>query len=420
MLKPIQERYLVFYLGGRRLVLLAGEVQKGGVRVLASTADETGEGFRNGFVTHVDKAAKRLSAAMERLKKSRDGEFLRDLEDLDVYVVLGNTKLASHTFTSSVYFSGGRKTLSATDVRQVMDQTRSVATLPLSEAILQCLPASFLVDDLDQVQDPSGLEAERLGVTLKIFTMENREFKNIVKAFEAAEIEVQGFFPRTLAVSEAVLSEREKQEGTLLLDTGTDGVYLSLWRGGMVASTRILELGIRRLCQEISSAWQISAQDAERVFDRYGSLSTQPQFGDELIPLVVRDSQEKKQIERRNFHEHFLKTAKDWVAQILSEADSFIREHGVFHPHYVFAGSGSYLDGFLEFLHREFATYARLGLVRSIDAAPEKKTNPAFAAALGGLQLVAHLQTQKRLYEAPKGLLEKTLVTAKDWLASYF
>ena len=34
-----QERYLVFYLGARRLVLLAGEIQNGGVRVLASTAE---------------------------------------------------------------------------------------------------------------------------------------------------------------------------------------------------------------------------------------------------------------------------------------------------------------------------------------------------------------------------------------------
>ncbi len=413
-------RYLVFYLGSRKLVVLAGEIQNGGVRVLASSADETGEGFHNGFVTHVDKAAARISSVFEKLKKSREGAFLRDLDGLEVYVVLGNTKLTTHTFSSSLYFQGGKKTISYLDVRLVTDQTRSVATLPLSETILQSLPAAFLVDDLDQIQDPVGLEAERLGVTLKIFTMESHEFKNISKAFEAAEIEVQGFFPRTLAVSEAVLSEREKQEGTLLLDVGSDGVYLSLWRSGMIAGTRVLELGIRRLSQEITNAWQISPQDAERVFDSYGSLMSQPQFGEELIPLIIRDSQEKKQIERQNFHEHFLKTAKEWVAQILSDADSFVREYGVFHPHYVFSGSGTYLEGFLEFLNREFATDARLGLVRSIDAAPELKTNPAIAAALGGLQWVSRLELQKRLYFAPRGILEKTLMGAKDWLANYF
>ncbi len=414
------ERVIIFYLGARKLVTLAGELQNGGVRVLASHAEELGDGFRGGFVTQVDKAAKLLSSALERLKKTREGEFIRDLSVLDAYVVLGNSKLASHTFSSSVYFPQGKKTLAHTDVRQVVDQTRSVATLPLSEGILQTLPAAFLVDDLDQVQDPVGLDAERLGVTLKIFTMESREFKNIEKAFEAAEIEVQGFFPRTLAVSEAVLSEQEKQEGVLLMDVGADGVYLSLWRGGMIAGTRVLDMGLRRLCQEIGNTWQISLTDAEKVFERYGSLSAEPQYGDELIPLVIRESQEKKQIERQNFHQQFLKSAKEWVAQILSESDSFIREHGVFHPHYVFAGSGTRLDGFLEFLHKEFATDARLGVVRSTDAAAELKTNPGLAAALGGLQLVAHLERQKKMYFAPRGLLEKTFMSAKDWLASYF
>jgi len=414
------QRVLIFYLGSRKLVVVAGELQNGGVRVLANHAEELGAGFHAGFVTQVDKAAKLLSTALGRLKKTREGEFIRDLETLDTYVVLGNSKLASHTFSSSIYFAHGKKTLTYNDVREVMDQTRSVATLPLSEGILQTLPAAFLVDDLDHVTDPVGLDAERLGVTLKIFTMESREFKNIEKAFESAEIEVQGFYPRTLAVSEAVLTEREKQEGVLLMDVGSDGVYLSLWRGGMIAGTRVLDSGLRRLCQEIANTWQIGPQDAEKVFERYGSLSAEPQYGDELIPLVIRESQEKKQIERQNFHNQFLKSAKEWVAQILSDSDSFTREHGVFHPHYVFAGSGTQIDGFLEFLQKEFATDARLGVVRSTDAAAELKTNPGLAAAFGGLQLVAQQERQKNLYLAPRGLLEKTLLTAKDWIASYF
>lgn len=414
------QRILIFYLGSRKLVVLAGELQSGGVRVLASHAEVLSDGFRSGFVTHVDKAAKHLSQALERLKRTKEGEFIRGIESLDTYVVLGNAKLASYTFSSSIYFQQGKKTLSHTDIRQVVEQTRSVATLPLSEGILQTLPASFLVDDLDQVQDPVGLDAERLGVTLKIFTMESREFKNIEKAFEAAELEVTGYFPRTLAVSDAVLTEREKQEGVLLMDVGSDVVYLSLWRGGTIAATRVLDLGLRRLCQEVANTWQISLADAEKVCERYGALTAEPHFGDELIPLVIRESQEKKQIERQNFHLQFLKSAKEWVAQILSDSDSFIREHGVFHPHYVFAGGGTRLDGFLEFLHKEFATDARLGMVRSTDAAAEIKTNPGLAAALGGLQLVAHTDLQRRLYFSPRGFLEKTIMSAKDWISSYF
>ncbi len=419
-MSPEAEKAVVFYVGARRLVALAGEIQPGGIRVLAYATEDHAEGFLNGFVAHLEKAAKSVSRIFDKLKETREGQFLRGLEDRDVYVVLGNTKLSSHTFSSGLYFSGARKTVAHHDVRTVIEQTRSVATLPLSEHVLATLPVSFLVDDLDQVPDPVGLEAQRLGVTLKIFTMDGSEFKNLNKVFEAAEFEVKNYFPRTLAVSEAVLTERERQEGVLLLDIGSDSVYLSLWRGGMLAATRIVEIGVRRLIDGLSQSWQINSQDAAKVMDRYGSLVPEPDFGDELIPLLVRETQEKRQVERRVFHSSLLKLSRDWLAEVLSEADIFVRENGIFHPHYVLTGSGTRWDGFLEFLHREFSTDARIGVVRAVEAPNELKIHPGLSAAIGGLHLISRFENEKRHYLKSRGFFEKTLTGAREWIAAYF
>jgi len=414
------EKAVVFYVGARRLVALAGEILPGGMRVLAYAGEDQPEGFLNGFVAHLDKAAKTVTRVFDKLKDSREGQFLKDAAGREIYVVLGNAKLSSYTFSSCQYYAAARKTLTHHDVHGVIEQTRSIATLPLTEHVLATLPSSFLVDDLDHVPDPVGLEAERLGVTLKIYTMDGSEFKNLAKVFESAELEIKTFFPRMLAVSEAVLTERERQDGVLLLDLGSDCIYLSLWRGGMMTSTRIAEIGVKKLIEAVSQNWQIGFPDAAKVLDRYGSLVQEPDFGEELIPLVVRDTQEKKQVERRVFHASLLKLSRDWLAEVLAEADGFVRENGLFHPHYVFTGSGTRWDGFLEFLNKEFSTDARLGVLRSVEAPNELKIHPGLSAAIGGLHLIAKFEKEKRQYLKSRGLVEKTLSQAREWLAAYF
>ena len=405
---------VVLYVGTRKLLVLEAALGEGDPRIVRHALLKNPDGFEKGFVVHLQKAAAALQKLVEGFLPERGSSAL------SAWVVLGNSKLRTYGFSSSQYYPAGPRTLSSHEIRSVVEQTRSIATLPLSEFILQAVPESFLVNDMAGVRDPLGLTATRLGVDLKIFTMDFQDFKNISKAFEAAEIEVEGYFPKTLAVSEAVLTSEEKEKGVVLADIADDGVSLVLWKNGNLIDTRVLPLGSRTLTAQIAARWEIEPHDAEKVKEQFGSLNLDPQFGDELIPLIERNGKNAHQIHRQAFQEAFLEQAKQWLAGILSEIDSFAREKKAHHPHLVFTGGGTAGDGFLEFLQKQFSREARIGLTRKVEAPTGLLVDPSLAGAFGMVRWLAEADRQVHRLFAPTGLVEKTLATARDWFSAYF
>ncbi|HLD50592.1 MAG TPA: cell division FtsA domain-containing protein [bacterium] len=416
MNSPVQqENEVVIYVGTEKLIALEGSLEGREPRILRYAVLEDREGFDRGFVKSLDRAAASFEAVLKKLYEGAEVP-----EEPGVHVVLNNPKLQTYSFSSSQYFQGFHRAVSNQEVRSVVRQTRSIATLPLSEFVLQAIPESFLVDDLEGVRNPLGLEARRLGVTLKIFTMNFEDFKNISRAFEIAEINVKGYFPEVLAASSAVLTDPEKEEGALLLDLTEDSVHLALWKGGLLSATRVLDCGGRRLSSDIASKWKIELGDARKVKDQYGSFEIENNFKDEIIPLVERGDRGAYSIHRQEFQENFLEFGRAWLAEMLARADSFAEEKKILHPHYVFTGDGVLMNGFLEFLQAKFSKSARIGLPRRMELPAGLSTNPSFSAAVGLYRWLADSREDRENLLAPRGFIEKTMVSAKDWFSAYF
>ncbi len=411
---------IVIYVGTRKLAALTGHTREGDPHVTGYVTQNNPEGFRNGLVSNLERAACALESLLEALRlKLGNGSEEYVLEG-NVSVVLGNSRLKTYSYSSSKYFQNLRRTVSSNDIRAVIDQTRSVATLPLSEVILQSMPVSFVVNDLNDVSNPIGLEAQRLGVTMQMFTMDFQEFKNISKAFHAADIDVQGYFPKMLPVSEAVLTQEEKEEGALLVDIAADSTFLSLWRRGEMVNTRVLDGGGFQLTESLMRKWQLDAQEADKIKEQYGALDQSLQFGDELIPISTVNGKKTQPISRKDFHEAFLEEVHQWLQPILSQTEVFLNEERVLRPRYIFTGGAISLDGFLEFVKARFDLEGRIGRARSMDAPNELLVNPSYTASLGMYSWLAATARQNASLYEPRGVMERSVAVARDWLATYF
>ena len=405
----------ILYIGTHKLMAAEISLEGQDPRVLHFAAQKDPEGFEKGLVSDIQKAAGSIESILTQLGVKGQPR----PETWTCYVVLGNSKLKAYTYSSSVYYQGYQRAVSAAEIRQVMDQTRSVATLPLTEFVLEAVPESFIVNDTEGVENPMGLEAHRLGVHLKIHTMNFQDFKNISKAFEAADIEVRGYFPKTAAVSEAVLTEAEKNEGALVIDIADEVTHLSLWKDGRLVNIKTLACGGSSYTETVASAWGIEKHDARKVKEKYGTLESQS-FGEELIPIVDRHTDGRHQVRRREFHEKFLEQGKSWLGTILQSADAFAKENKVLHPHYIYTGGSAGIQGFLEFLQKNFSRSGRIGLSRQVDAPNELLVDPSATALLGMARWLSAGARDRRQFFSPRNFLQKTFTSAKDWFAAYF
>ena len=410
----LKNKCVVVYIGTRKLMVMLGDTGANHPQVLRYEEVLFPEGFEKGLVCNLQNA----SSALERLLNA-----LLPPEawaQVPVYVVLGNSRFKMYRFSSCEYYSPERRTVSSHEVQSVVQQTRNVATLPLTESILQAIPESFLVNDMPAVRNPIGLEAERLGVTLQIYTMEFQAFRNIAKIFETLDIEVEGYFPKVLPLSEAVLGDAEKQEGCMILDIADDATQLVLWKNGLLAGVRTLPMGGHYLTQCLAKDWNIEERDAEKVKEKFATLDFREQQSEELVPLVTRNDKVQQSIPRKEFLEKFFKHAHVWMTKVLESADGFMQDEKVRYPHIVFTGGSVLTDGFLEWVQKEFSRDGKLGTTRSVEAPQELVRDPAMAPALG---MFRWIMTYKRAQEAlftHRGLVAKTMAAARAWFTNYF
>lgn len=404
----------VVYIGTRKLVVMLGDLSTESPRIIRLEENLFPEGFEKGLVCNLQNA----SASVEKVLN-----VLLPLEawgQIPVYVVLGNSRFKMYRFSSCQYYSQERRTISPNDVQSVVQQTRDVATLPLTEAILQAIPESFLVNDMPAVCNPLGLEAERLGVTLQIYTMEFQSFRNIAKVFESLDMDVEGYFPKNLPLSEAVLGDMEKQEGALIIDIADDATQLVLWKNGLLAGSKTLSMGGHYLTKCLAQDWNIEERDAEKAKENFATLDAREQQSEELVPLVMRGEKVQQSIPRKEFLEKFFKHAQGWMTKILAEADLFVQEEKIRFPHVFFTGGSVITDGFLEWVQKEFSRDGKIGITRHVEAQQEIVRDPSMAPALGMFRWVkTYVRAQEALF-TPRSIVGKTVAAAKNWFTNYF
>ncbi|MBI4115287.1 MAG: hypothetical protein HY447_01790 [Candidatus Omnitrophica bacterium] len=414
MAKTRETRSLIFYCGTRRLAALVAEARSDTSRIQKFAEIRNADGFQKGNVIELDKAT---SSVEELLKKLDLGE---EAFEIPAYVILSVPELKMTRFSSSVYYSGYPKVITSQEIRRVIDQTRSVAPLSLDDWILQAIPESFSVNNLTSVQDPTGLEAQRLAVTLQIYTTNYASFRNTSRIFESLEFNLEGYFPKTFVLPEGVLNAVEKEGETLIIDLSDEATHLVLTRDGKIAQTKSFDFGSRFLTARVAAAWELNQRDAERLKERFGSLEENPQYGEELIPLVERNGHGNGQIKRAEFHKAFLRFGEELLSQIEKEAKILLQGEKVSHPHFVLTGGGVKLEGLLDFLSRRFNTSVRLGTPKHVETMAELLMDPAWCGPSGLLRYISHEKRQQHGASAKDNLAQRTLSQVKEWFAAYF
>lgn len=404
---------LVFYIGTRRIAALVSERGAGIPRVIRFAEMKNAEGFQKGGVSQLDKALQSLQELLRRLEMGEDAV------EIPSYVVLSSPYLKMERFSSSIYYSGYPRVVTPHEVRRVIEQTRSVAPLPLDDWVLHVSPESFWVNDLTDVEDPLGLEAQRLAVTLKLFTTNYASFRNLSRLFENLEFNLNGYFPKTLVLPDGVLNANEEEE--ILIVDFSDGVtHLVLTREGKIIQTASLDVGSRFLTHRVAETWHLGTRDAESLKERFGSLEEGIPFSEELIPLIERGGQENHQIKRLEFHEKFLRFGEELYSQLEKGIKDFLGNQRLSWPCMVVTGGGVRLEGMLEAFGRRFHVPVRLGTPRPVEGASEFLMDSSWAGPVGFLHWLERSKTALSRTLGRENPLERVLVQAKDWLDAYF
>jgi cell division protein FtsA len=276
---------------------------------------------------------------------------------------------------------GGNRYINRQDIKKAIDNA-GAAPVSTSLQVLHVLPTNYYVDG-QKVRNPDGLSGARLDVDVMIVAAKQSVLNSIVKAAEYADCRVSKFCYRPLAAGRAVMSNREMEMGTCLVDVGGRHTDVAVFKEGRMIFTSTLALGGEDITADAGSLLEIGRSEAEKIKLSHGHCTSKLTEEVEFQVTGARDGALWRTVKKSEFGSQVVQPR---VEEILEEAmksifNSF--EQAQLPGGIVLTGGVTRLPGFVGLASVIMPASVKSGINTGFENMDETSSGPDFSTALG-------------------------------------
>jgi cell division protein FtsA len=336
------------------------------------------KGLKKGVVVN-------LEATVESIKKSvAEAESMAGCEVDHVFVGLAGAHIRSFN-SKGVIPIGTKREVGRDDVRRAIETARAVS-LASDREILHILPQEFTVDDQEGIGDPLGMVGTRLEVNVHIVTSSSTAEQNIVTAVNRSGLLVGDTVLEQIAAGEAVLSEDEKELGTVLVDIGGGKTNVAIYHRGAVRHTVVLPIGGDHFTNDIAVGLRTPIPEAERLKREQGCAIASMADPENVFEIVGLGARQSRPIGQQVLSDILQPRAEEIIHFLRNEIRTAGYERQV-GAGVVFTGGAAMLKGFVELAEGVLDLPVRIGICSGLaekkDAHISALQGPEFATVVG-------------------------------------
>lgn len=220
-------------------------------------------GMRRGVIVDIDETAAAIRQAIEQAQEKAN------VQITDVVVGIPANQLEILPVQGLVSVANQNKRITYDDVQNVAQQALS-HSLPAEREIIDLVPEEFIVDGFDGIKDPHEMIGVRLEMRGTAYVGPTAIVANIRTAVQKAGLVVQQFVLTPLALANAILSEGERDFGTVIIDLGGGQTSVAVAHDHQLKFVYVDPEGGDNVTRDISSVLGMSYDNAEQVKRDYG------------------------------------------------------------------------------------------------------------------------------------------------------
>lgn len=228
------------------------------MRCLSAHIQKT-KGFSNGSIVHFDDFEASILNTLHLLEQESKHTVR------DVYVSLPGSVFQSHFLTKNISLMGASVTQD-TIRKLIHDAHHSNKT----HEIIHITPIQFDLDDVKNIEDPKKMVGNHLTAYLHIMSVSRTFLNNLKTLFARYDLNVINF----LASPVATLLSFDHTENGIIIDFGHETTNLILYKNGVLIFHEAIALGGYILTKEIATALKITTENAERLKNYNGYISS--------------------------------------------------------------------------------------------------------------------------------------------------
>ena len=344
------------------------------------------EGINRGIVVDIDKTVQAIQRAVGQAEE-KAGIKIRQ-----VSVGLPANLLEVEDCQGMIAVSGESKEISNEDVRNVASAAL-VRSVPPERQIISIQPQEFTVDGFEGIKDPRGMIGVRLEMFGHVFTGPKTIIHNIRKCVEKAGLVVAELVIAPLALTETILSDGEKDFGTIVIDVGGGQTTTAVMHDKQLKFTHVNQEGGEFVTKDISTVLNTSFNNAEALKINYGDAYPARTSASEEFPVDVIGKSEPVKIDERYLSE-IIEARMEQIfnksKEVLEEIDALELPGGI-----VLTGGAASIPGIVDLAQEIFGVTVKLYVPNHMGL-----RNPVFTNVISIVNYSANLN---EVYQLAKG-----------------
>ncbi len=332
-------------------------------------------GMRKGHVIDVEELIHNIIASLE------DAERMAGVPINHVYVGMSGSHIEAFDSRGVIAISGSEITME--DVGRVLDAAQAVS-IPANRRILHIEPKTYSVDEQRGIKNPVGMTGIRLEVEAHIITGHVQHVKNIEKCVDQAGVDTDDLIPSTIAVSEAVVTKRQKELGVAVIDVGAGSSSLAVYEEGTILHSVSIPVGGESVTNDIAIGLRTSIDTAERIKIEFGSVLPEEIAEREMIDLSSVSKVDSQTVSKRYMAE-IMQARYFEIFNLIKEELERIGRSGMLPAGALLTGAAVKAPGVLDLARDVLGLPVQMGFPTDIGGVIEKVDDPAYATALGAL-----------------------------------
>jgi cell division protein FtsA len=392
-------------------------IHRSQVKILGVGQARTG-GIRREIVTDIE-------ATTESVRKAiQEAELMAGVKVERVYTGIAGEHIHAWPSTGVVAVArtpGTDGEIRPGDVDRVHEVARAVV-IPTDRELIHAIPQEYIVDAQDGIRDPVGMAGTRLEAEVFIVTGSGPAAQNIRKAVSRAGYTVAELVLEPLASSMSVMSDDEKEIGTVLVELGGGTTDVAIFHERKVRHLASLPWGGATVTNDIAKGLSLPYAEAGRAKERFGAARADLVDPNETFEVAAAAAGQTRHI-ARELLAHIIEQRMDEIFGLVAaelERSGLASElaGGI-----VLTGGGASLHGIVELAERSFAAPVRIGVPgEGLGGLADSVRRPKFASAAG----LALYGSRRLISDSPEGSAPATasvngvIKWMKDWLTDFF
>jgi cell division protein FtsA len=291
------------------------------------------------------------------------------------------------------------------DIDHLYNEAQNVE-LEKGYKVIQVIPKSFIIDNEISELNPVGITGRKIEANYKLVVLPETYLVNLKRVFDKLDVQMGEITLSSLAISEAVLSNDEKEMGVIVLDLGAGTTKMAIYHENRLMHTAVIPFGGDVVSQDIKEGCSILLKWATQLKMQYGQALGD--FADEqkVVTIPGFNGWEPKEISFKSLA--FIIQAR--LEEIIDSVYHQIEKSGIeenLGAGIVLAGGTSNIENIISLVKFRTGMDARKANLAIHGFQKNKDVqNPDYFTALGLLASILNKETTPYRVKTPKAKKE--------------